>query len=97
MQGLGQKETMFGFDLCERQRMLDQMNLDAARKSEVEQAYEPYQRVGFLSDIYKGAPTTQMSLTGSSVPTASPFQQAVGALTAVGATAAAANKAGLFG
>jgi hypothetical protein len=97
MQGLGQKETMFGFDLGERQRMLDQMNLDAARKSEVEQAYEPYQRLGFLSDIYKGAPTTQMTLTGASVPTASPFQQLVGGLTAIGSTAAAANKAGLFG
>ena len=97
MQGLGQKETMFGFDLGERQRMLDQMTLDAARKSEVEQAYEPYQRLGFLSDIYKGAPSTQMTLTGTSVPTASPFQQLVGGLTAVGSTAAAANKAGLFG
>jgi hypothetical protein len=97
MQGLGQKETMFGFDLGERQRMLDQMTLDAARKSEVEQAYEPYQRLGFLSDIYKGAPTTQMTLTGASVPTASPFQQLVGGLTAIGSTAAAANKAGLFG
>jgi hypothetical protein len=97
LQGLGQKETMFGFDLGERQRMLDQMTLDAARKSEVEQAYEPYQRLGFLSDIYKGAPTTQMTLTGASVPTASPFQQLVGGLTAIGSTAAAANKAGLFG
>jgi hypothetical protein len=97
VQGLGQKETMFGFDLGERQRMLDQMTLDAARKSEVEQAYEPYQRLGFLSDIYKGAPSTQMTLTGASVPTASPFQQLVGGLTAIGSTAAAANKAGLFG
>ena len=97
VQGLGQKEATFGFDLGERQRMLDQMTLDAARKSEVEQAYEPYQRLGFLSDIYKGAPSTQMSLTGASVPTASPFQQLVGGLTAVGSTAAAANRAGLFG
>lgn len=97
VQGLGQKETMFGFDLGERQRMLDQMTLDAARKSEVEQAYEPYQRIGFLSDIYRGAPSTQMTLTGTSVPTASPFQQLVGGLTAIGSTAAAANKSGLFG
>lgn len=97
LQGLGQKEVSFGFDLGERQRLLDQMTLDAARKSEVEQAYEPFQRLGFLSDIYKGAPTTQMSLTGASVPQASPFQQVVGGLTAVGSTLAGANKAGLFG
>ena len=96
-QKLGQTQASYLFDLGERQRLLDQMVLDAQRKTAIEQAYEPYQRIGFLSDIYKGAPTTQMSLTGSSVPTASPFQQAVGALTAVGSTAAAANKAGLFG
>jgi hypothetical protein len=77
--------------------MLNQMTLDAERRSQIEEAYEPYQRLGFLSDIYKGAPTTQMSLTGASTPTASPFQQLVGGLTAVGSTAAAANKAGLFG
>jgi hypothetical protein len=96
-QKLNQGETQFGFDLGERDRMLNQMTLDAERRSQIEEAYEPYQRLGFLSDIYKGAPTTQMSLTGASTPTASPFQQLVGGLTAVGSTAAAANKAGLFG
>ena len=96
-QKLNQADTQFGFDLGERDRMLNQMTLDAGRRSQIEEAYEPYQRVGFLSDIYKGAPTTQMSLTGASTPTASPFQQLVGGLTAVGSTAAAANKAGLFG
>jgi len=96
-QKLNQGDTTFSFDLGERQRMLDQMTLDATRRSQIEEAYEPYQRVGFLSDIYKGAPTTQMSLTGASTPTASAFQQLVGGLTAVGSTAAAANKAGLFG
>ncbi len=96
-QNLGQKETGFGFDLGERQRQLDQQTLDASRKSAIEEAYEPFQRIGFLSDIYKGAPTTQQSLTGASVPQASPFQQLVGGLTAVGSTIAGANKAGLFG
>lgn len=96
-QAMDQRDISFAFDLGEKDRQLDQMVLDADRKSQIEQAYEPYQRIGFLSDIYKGAPSTQMSLTGASVPTASPFQQLVGGLTAVGGTAAAANKAGLFG
>ncbi len=96
-QAMDQRDISFAFDLGEKDRQLDQMVLDAERKSQIEQAYEPYQRIGFLSDIYKGAPSTQMSLTGASVPTASPFQQLVGGLTAVGGTAAAANKAGLFG
>lgn len=96
-QKLNQADTQFGFDLGERDRMLNQMTLDAERRSQIEEAYEPYQRLGFLSDIYKGAPSTQMSLTGASTPTASPFQQLVGGVTALGGTAAAANKAGLFG
>lgn len=96
-QAMDQRDISFAFDLGEKERQLDQMVLDAERKSAIEEAYEPYQRLGFLSDIYKGAPSTQMSLTGASVPTASPFQQLVGGLTAIGGTAAAANKAGLFG
>ena len=96
-QAMDQRDISFAFDLGERERQIDQMIEDANRKSAIEEAYEPYQRIGFLSDIYKGAPSTQMSLTGASVPTASPFQQLVGGLTAVGGTAAAANKAGLFG
>ena len=96
-QKLNQADTQFGFDLGERDRMLNQMTIDAERRSQIEEAYEPYQRLGFLSDIYKGAPSTQMSLTGASTPTASPFQQLIGGATALGGTAAAANKAGLFG
>jgi hypothetical protein len=96
-QAMDQRGISLGFDLGERERQIDQMEQDAKRRTAIEQAYEPYQRLGFLSDIYKGAPSTQMSLTGASVPTASPFQQLVGGLTAIGGTAAAANKAGLFG
>jgi hypothetical protein len=96
-QKLNQADTQFGFDLGERDRMLNQMTLDAGRRSQIEEAYEPYQRLGFLSDIYKGAPTTQMTLSGVSAPSASPFQQLIGGATALGGTAMAANKAGLFG
>ena len=96
-QNLGQKDVSFGFDLGERARQLDQMTIDAARKSAIEESYEPFHRLGFLSDIYKGAPTTQQSLTGAAVPQAAPFQQVVGGLTAVGSTLAGANRAGLFG
>ena len=96
-QKLNQADTQFGFDLGERDRMLNQMTLDAGRRSQIEEAYEPYQRLGFLSDIYKGAPSTQMTLSGVSAPSASPFQQLIGGATALGGTAMAANKAGLFG
>jgi hypothetical protein len=38
----------------------------------------PFQQLGFVSDIYRGAPSTQSSLIASSMPSASPFQTAAG-------------------
>ena len=52
--------------------------LDAARQSQLQQMYEPYQRLGFVSDIYRGAPSTQQAITMQSQPGASPFQQVAG-------------------
>jgi hypothetical protein len=51
---------------------------EAARQSQLQQMYEPYQRLGFVSDIYRGAPSTQQAITMQSQPGASPFQQVAG-------------------
>jgi len=75
---------------------LNQQTLDAQRATELQKVYSPYQQAAFLSDIYKGAPSTQMSTAAASVPSASPFQQAVGVGLGGVTTAAAAKKAGLF-
>ena len=61
------------------------------------QLYEPYQRLGFLSDIYKGAPTTQQTIASSTSPNVSPAQQFLGLGIAGLSAAAGAQKAGLFG
>lgn len=58
-----------------------QTELDVARQNQMSQLYEPYQRVGFLSDIYAGAPTSQQTIqtqTGSVAPSVSPLQQIAG-------------------
>jgi hypothetical protein len=62
----------------------------------LQQAYEPYQRLAFLSDIYKGAPSSQQSISAATAPTPSAFQQAVGTGIAGLAAGTAAKKAGLF-
>ena len=84
------------YEFGKQQQAFDQAGLEAKRQSDLAQLYEPYQRYGFLSDIYKGAPTSQMSLTSSTAPSVSPFQQylgmGIGALSAYGG----AQKAGLF-
>ena len=96
-QQLGQTEQGFLFDLGKQQQAQDQAVLEAQRQTELQQAYEPYQRVGFLSDIYKGAPTSQQTITASTSPSVSPAQTilglGIGGLSAV----AGANRAGLFG
>jgi hypothetical protein len=62
----------------------------------LQQAYEPYQRLGFLSDIYKGAPTSQQSITAATAPTPSTAQQVAGLGIAGLSAAAAGKKSGLF-
>ena len=95
-QTLNQKEAGFVYDVGKQQQGQQQAELEAERQSKMAQLYEPYQRVGFLSDIYKGAPTTQQSLTAATAPSTSPAQQILGLGVAGLSAAAGASKAGLF-
>jgi hypothetical protein len=83
--------------LGQEQQRLQQAGLDAARGNLQRQLYEPYSRLSFLSDIYKGAPSTQ-TILGSQVrpPAQSPsaFQQVAGLGTGLLGTAAAAKQLG---
>jgi len=78
------------------QQALNQQQLDATRANALQKVYAPYQQAGFLSDIYKGAPSTQMATTAASQATPSPFMQALGTGIAATSAAAAAKKSGLF-
>ena len=46
-----------------RQQQLGQQAFDVDYKQKLQQMYEPYQRLGFVSDIYQGMPTSASSLT----------------------------------
>jgi len=72
-----------------------QAQLDAQRATQLQRTMAPYQQLAFVSDIYKGAPSSQMALTSQSSPSASPWQQVVGTAVGAGSTIAGANK--LFG
>ena len=78
------------------ERQVAQSQIDAMRQTELQEAMQPFQRLGFVSDIYRGAPTTQMALTAESAPSASPLQSALGLGVGTLATAAGAKQAGLF-
>ena len=70
-----------------------QMQEDAKFKQQMSQLYEPYQRAGFVSDIFQGSPTSASSITMSTAPGTNPLAQAVGAgITGLAAYQGFANK-----
>jgi hypothetical protein len=88
-QQLGQRDVDFLFGLGSQQQRQAQAAMDARRASEMQIALQPMQNIAFLSDIYKGAPSTQMALTQQAQATPSPFQQIAGLATGAAATAKA--------
>ncbi len=60
------------------QRGQQQAELDATRQSNVERLAAPYQQLGFLSDIYRGTPTSQATVTSQSSQDPSTAQQVMG-------------------
>jgi len=51
---------------------------DAKYRQGLQQMYEPYQRLGFVSDIYQGMPSSAMATAMGTSPGTSPLAQAVG-------------------
>lgn len=80
--------------LLERQN--EQAQLDAIRQTKMQEVMDPYQRLGFVSDIYRGAPSTQMSMAAQTGPSTSPLQTAVGLGIGALSAGAAAKTAGIF-
>lgn len=96
-QTLGQQDTNFMFNLGSAQQRQAQSELDAQRQNTLQQNMQPYQQLGFLSDIYRGAPTSQMTSMQQSAATPSPFQQAAGLGIAGLSAVAAGTRAGILG
>jgi hypothetical protein len=95
-QALGQQDTNFLFNLGSAQQKQAQSELDAQRQNVQQQNMQPYQQAAFLSDIYRGAPSSQMSSMQQTQAAPSPFQQFAGLAVAGTAAAAAGQKAGVI-
>ena len=84
-QGFGQAQQLRMQDVSnlmqvgEQGRQLTQQEMDANYRAKIQGLYEPYQRLGFVSDIMQGAPTSASALTMATTPQANPLAQAVGA------------------
>jgi hypothetical protein len=80
--GLQQGDVSFLYNIGAQQQANRQKELDAARQSSLQTAYEPFQRISFLSDIYKGAPSSQQTISQSTAPSPSLVSQVAGLGTA---------------
>ena len=67
---------LFNLGVAEQQNA--QMQEDAIRATAVQEAMQGRQDVAFLSDIVRGAPSTQMSMSTQAAPSASTLQQIAG-------------------
>ena len=61
------------------QQQQAQQIMDAQFRQQLQQIYEPYQRMAFVSDIYQGAPSSQMAVSQGTAPTTNPLAQGIGA------------------
>jgi hypothetical protein len=55
-----------------------QAEFDAQRQTEYQNVMQPYQQLGFYSDIFQGMPTSQSTFTSQQQPSASPISQFAG-------------------
>ena len=93
---LAQGEQGFLFNLGSAEQQNAQQTLDAARATQSQKAMFPYQQLAFVSDIYKGTPSSQISTTATSAPTPSPLMQAASLGIAGLSAATGAARANLF-
>lgn len=94
-QQLGQNDVNFLYNLGQTQQADLQGQYDVNRANIMQKEMKGRQDLAFLSDIYKGAPSSSMAVTQQTQPTPSPFQQITGLATGVVGTAAAAKNAGI--
>ena len=78
-QGMGQQDASNLLGIGGMQQQFAQQQEEIKRRNLLEPLMQPYQQLGFLSDIYQGAPTSgQVMNIGGGGTGASPLQQAIG-------------------
>ena len=77
-QGAGQRDVNSLFNIGALEQGQQQAEYDVQRAGQIEEQYEPFQRASYMSDIFRGVPSSQGSLTANSVPTPSPVQSILG-------------------
>jgi hypothetical protein len=92
LQGAQQRDINALMGLGGLEQQYNQRLRDAQRRTLVEREAAPYQSLGFMSDIFRGVPTTTSSLTASTAPSPSMISQIGG----LGLGLAGLGQSGLF-
>lgn len=91
-QTMAQTDAANLYNMGAQYQRQDQAVLDANRVNANQDALQNQNKLAFVSDIYKGAPSSQMAMTQQTQAAASPFQQIAGVGTGIIGAAAAANR-----
>lgn len=91
-QGAQAKDVAMLSQLGGMEQQQQQAELEAQRATSLERQYEPYQRIGFMSDIFRGVPSTTSTLTSTTSPSPSTLSQIAG----MGMGIAGLQQAGAF-
>lgn len=92
LQGAQQRDINALMGLGGMEQQYNQRVMDAMRRTLVEREMAPYQALGFMSDIFRGVPTTTSTLTSSTAPSPSMISQIGG----LGLGLAGLGQSGLF-
>ena len=82
-QQLGQQDIASLLGIGSLQQGQAQALLDATRQGDLQQAYEPQQRLSYFSDILRGVPSAQQTTSSVTAPTPSLLSQ-IGGVAATG-------------
>ena len=97
-QQLAQQDVAPLFSIGDVYQQQSQREFEAQRQSQLEAQGEPYQRLGFISDILAKTPSAYTTVGLSSAPSPSPIAQALGAgLGVLGAFGGYGSLKGAFG
>ena len=94
--GVQDVNTLLGIGGLQQQQ--GQKELDVARANELAQQALPFQRIGFLSDIFRGVPALQQTVSRSTTPPPSRSSQLLGlGIAGLGAVGQAGGFGNFFG
>ena len=94
-QAAAQRDVNALFNIGGLEQAQRQAEYDVQRAASIEEAYEPFQRFNYMSDILRGVPSTQQTLSSTSVPRPNPVLSLFG--TAQSLSSAPGGMAGILG